>query len=217
MSSIPRKEHKLIRGLSDYLRKCIKEPIINRRDIERLIDRNTSVFIWGNLINWDAFITLTENKPDDFWERLIQSVNTKIKEEIEIEKDEKLAYNKLIEMIEKDNFLKEHNIGIADIAEVDKNYYVVKVYLVCGGYMLEGTLNEILSIIRSELKHCKVIIRSYCPFCTNKQLRYMDQAALCLSCGTAFEVDTGNILKQYPDHEKDFWGAKFMADFHDFD
>ena len=178
MSSIPKKEHKFIRGLSNYLCKCIKEPVTNQEDIEKLIDKKISMFIWGNLINWDAFVSLTENKPDDFWERLIQSVNTKIKEEIEIKNNETSAYNKLIEMIEKDTFLKEHNIGIADIVMVDKNYYMAKIYLVCGGYMLEGSLSEILLIIRSELKHCKVSIRAYCPFCTHKQLRYMDQVVL---------------------------------------
>jgi hypothetical protein len=152
-------------------------------------------------LNPDQFMKAIENFTDSQWKSLIQSINDRIrlrenqpfkvarkkarklareeraKREEEKAKQtalkEEAAEEELLKIISEDEYLKNHNIAIVEIVNVFEDEYVVKVYLICGGYFIEGTIKEIISTIRRELKKNKVTVRIFCPACSSKKFKIL--------------------------------------------
>lgn len=184
---------------------------VSKEDIIKYIDglENYKNFKEGEFKN---FKTKVKNLEDEQWKILISQHNTNIKQKIEMESLKTDSFNKLVSIIEKDNVLKYHNIcfGINNFGIYGKNYFVIKIYLACGVYFVEGTLEEIVEQIKFELKENNVKIRVFCIACSSKRVSFMNQYCLCHDCGTVFDIDNNRIIEKYDIKDKDFWNAKFI-------
>jgi len=213
MNGIPKKQHKLMRGLSEFLSSNINEIINDKNDIYKNLNHNHSSFIFGRFFNTDDFKYITKNFSDEQWEILISQSNIKVERKQKECQKEKEALDKLLLKISEDNFLKYHNITVLELVMYDKKYFLTKISFICGTYFLEGNINEIISDIRAILKENKIDIKVFCPNCSSKRLRFIDEFCLCNDCGAFSSVDKNKVVKKYKLEDKTFWWAKVLAEF----
>ena len=212
--TIPKKQHKLIRGLSDFVCSHLEKTVKTKEDILDNLNPNLKVFTFGEFFDSILFKKTTKNFTEQQWQKLIQSSNSKIGIKLKDQKREEIALNKLLELVEQDNFLKSQNISIVELVRYDKNYFGIKVYFICGAYFLEGSLKELVIQIREILKEENVSIRAFCPSCSGKNLRFADIYCLCNECGALSILEENKVVKQYKQEDKQFWWAKALADMH---
>ncbi len=210
-SNIPKKENKLLLGLSDFVASNLDKTIIDKADLlDSLTDKKVHVF--GQILDSGDFKNIAQRLTEDQWPKLIQSANSKITQQMKKRLETEEAKNTLVSMIAKDNFLKHHNVAITELRRLDKDYYEVKVYLVCGAGFLEGSFKQIIRVIKETLRENDVNVRVLCLRCSSKNLRFSGPYCLCNDCGTLSDIDEDQIIKTYDEKDKSFWWAKAMAD-----
>ena len=133
------------------------------------------------------------------------------KQEDREKKEEDAALAKILNIISTDDFLKYHNITISELVKF-ADCFAIKVYFICGVYMLEGTISELISDIRHILKEENVQIKIFCPACSSKQLKFASNYCLCNDCGSLSIPEEDKVVKQYKPEDKPFWWAKAMVD-----
>jgi len=216
MSNIPKKQHKLMIGLSDYLSTVLKEIIKDKENIYNNLDPKHSCYTFGQMFNSDNFKNVTKNFNEEQWNILISQANKKI----EIKQNEKLkeekALNNLLLEISKDEVLKNHNISIVELVLCGKKDYIIKVYFVCGAYFLEGNTKELLEQFHQIIKENKINLKIFCPNCSNKNLRFIEEFCLCNNCGAFSLPEENKVLKIYKKEDKSLWWAKVLVEFKNF-
>ena len=213
MNGIPKKQFKLMRGLSDYLSSCLDNIIDNNIDLDKKVDLKLSVWAFGRSFNYDYFQAVTNDFTDQQWQILIEETNKKIAIKLKEEEKEEKMSNDLLLRISEDEILKYHNINVLEIGMIYKKSCAIKVSFVCGTYFLEGTIKELISDMRFILKDNNVDVRIFCPNCSSKQLRFMDDCCLCNDCGAFSSISENKVIKQYKLEDKQFWWAKVLAEF----
>jgi len=208
MFHFPKKEKKLMRGLSaDGLLKT-------KEDIFAQLSKAPEIHmvIFGQMFDKNLFKIATENFTDEQWQKLISFSNSKIGDKLKREQTEKGAMGRLLKLIAEDEFLKSYNVSVVELCYYGDNEFVAKVYLICGGYFLEGTLEDIVELIRDALKENGVNIKAFCPSCSSKNLRFANEYCLCNDCGALSIVEEGKVVKRYKQEDKRFWWANALGD-----
>jgi len=212
MSRIPKKHDKLMDGLSDFVSACSSDLIKSKEDIFLKISPKHIVWgIFGLSMSLSFFKKITLDFTESQWQSLINRSNNKIVENKKIEEKEKFALDKLLDLISKDEILSRHNISVAEIARYDKNYFCVKVYFVCGAYMLEGSIKEIVIQMREIIKEENIDIKVFCFSCSSKNLKFISHYCGCNDCGTLSDLEGEKIVKKY-DVTKGNWWAEVILD-----
>ena len=206
------------RRLATFISRQTDKILKTKEDILSVSNPNYSTKVRGFRIDMNYFCKHTTNFNEQQWQDLITYINNLTKnKQIEKTRSNKLAVAakeaivKINEIIKDDDFLKNHNIFIAELVCEGSNYFIAKIYLICGSYFIDGDVNRIISIIRKELKSNKVNIRVFCPSCSSKELRFISHYCGCNDCGTLSDFEKNKVVKKY-DVTKGNWWAEVILD-----
>jgi len=214
MSNVPKREHKLLRGLSDFVSSVLEVPVASKEDLLEKISKDPNHFcgVFGQTLNCNGFKRIAEALTGEQWQKLVRLSNIKISEAEKIRGREKVALDRLLTMIANDEVLKHYNVSVTELAEFEKHYYCAKVHLICGSGFIEGNIQNIVAQIKRILRENKVELRIFCMACSSKNLRFGGWFCLCYDCGTLSEPSENRIVKKYKPEDKQFWWAQAMAD-----
>lgn len=204
--SLPKRESKLIDGLSDFIFSCTDELLASKEDMLSRIEDDWSAFVFDQDFDRDDFMEVIKDFTDEKWKKLMDATNFKIGQVLKLEKREAAAMKKILDAIKADEFLSSHNISIHSVEHLHANHYEASVFLICGIYELRGRVGQIVGKIKDILKRENVKVKIYCPGCSSKNIRLYDDAyCMCHDCGSLSLPHENKVIKQYSEESRDCW------------